>query len=459
MGPTQPQPLKRPRRCLPLVKERRGQVFILDIVSLTNSIKGEKMNQKKGLRIMEQQPFLQEAGNFLNQMKEIRRDLHRHPELGTQEVRTSRIVADYLKHLGLDVRTGIGGYGVIATLSVREEETCVALRADMDALPMEEKNTAPYASVRPNVAHCCGHDGHTAILLGTAGLLCRFSHLLAGRVKFVFQPSEDKAPGGAIPMIAEGALRNPDVHGIFSLHLNPDLPEGTVGIKPGFCTSSSAEFVLRMIGKGCHVASPHKGVDPVVMAGMVIMAGQTIVSKRINPLDPAILSFCTVHGGTAGNIIPEEVTLTGSIRTIDPEKREELASALDQVAQGVAGTCGGTYHLTVKREYPSVFNHPELSAEFKDSAAKILQADKVIDMQFPSMTGEDVAYFHQKVPGVHWLLGTANPAMGFTHPLHSPFFDFNEEVMPLGAAIQAGCAVDFLNNRHERPLAIGPIGL
>jgi amidohydrolase len=419
------------------------------------STKGAKMNQNKGSHIMKQHHFLQEAGNLLEQMKEIRRDLHRHPELGTQEVRTSRIVADYLKQLGLDVRTGVGGYGVIATLPAGERETCVALRADMDALPMEEKNTTPYASARSNVAHCCGHDGHTAILLGTASLLCRFSHLLQGRVKFVFQPSEDKAPGGAIPMIAEGALRNPDVGGIFSLHLNPDLPEGTVGIKSGFCTISSAEFVLKMIGKGTHVASPHKGIDPVAMAGMVIMAGQTIVPRKINPLDPAILSFCTVRGGTASNIIPEEVTLTGSIRTIDPEKREELANALDQVARGVAGACGGTCHLTVKREYPSVFNHLELSTEFKDSAARILQADKVIDLQFPSMTGEDIAYFHQKIPGVHWLLGTANPTMGFTHPLHSPFFDFNEEVMPLGAAIQAVCAVDFLNNRQERPLTIG----
>jgi amidohydrolase len=346
---------------------------------------------------MKQHPFLQEAGNLLDQMRDIRRDLHRHPELGTQEVRTSRMVADYLQHLGLDVRTGIGGHGVVATLSTGEAENCVALRADMDALPMEEKNTVPYASATPGVAHCCGHDGHTAILLGTANLLCKFSDRLAGSVKFVFQPSEDKAPGGAIPMIADGALSNPGVDGIFSLHLNPDLPEGTVGIKSGFCTISSAEFILRMIGKGCHVASPHEGVDPVIMAAMVIMAGQTIVSRKINPLDPAILSFCTVHGGTASNIIPEEVTLTGSIRTLDPEKREALANELDQVARGVARTGGGTCRLEVKREYPSVFNHPELAAEFKDSAAKIVSADNVIDRQSPSMTGEDVAYFHQKV--------------------------------------------------------------
>jgi amidohydrolase len=411
------------------------------------------LRQKKDLHSVKQHRFLQEAGNLLNQIREIRRDLHKHPEIGTQEVRTSRIVADYLRNLGLDVHTGIGGHGVVATLSAEEAGKCVALRADMDALPMEEKIATPYASNRSGAAHCCGHDGHTAILLGTASLLCKFSDQLKGSVKFIFQPSEDQAPGGAAPMIADGALRNPDIDGIFSLHLNPDLPEGTVAVKSGYCTISSAEFVLRMIGKGCHVASPHEGVDPVIMAAMVIMAGQTIVSRKINPLDPAVLSFCTVHGGTASNIIPDEVTLTGSIRTIDPKKREALADELDQVAQGVARTSGGKCLLTVKKEYPSVFNHPELVAEFKDSATKILPTDKVIDKQSPSMTGEDVAYFHQKVPGVHWLLGTANPDLGFTHPLHSPFFDFNEEVMLLGAAIQVCCAVDFLKNRQKGSLS------
>ncbi len=402
---------------------------------------------------MKPNPFLQEAGSLLNQMREIRRDLHKHPELGMQEIRTSRIVTDYLKNLGLDVRTEVGGYGVLALLSTQAGGNTVALRADMDALPLEEKNKVPYASVKRGVAHCCGHDGHTAILLGAANLLCKFSDKLNGNVKFIFQPSEDKAPGGAIPMIADGALRDPHVDGIFSLHLSPELAEGTAGIKSGFSTISSAEFILKMIGKGCHVASPHESVDPVIMAGMVIMAGQTIVSRRINPLDPTIISFCTVQGGTASNIIPEEVTLTGTIRTLKPEKREELANHLDQVAQGVARSSGGTCHLTLKMEYPSVFNHPELAAEFKDSAANIVPADSVIEMQSPSMTGEDVAYFHQKVPGVHWLLGSANPAMDFTHPLHSPVFDFNEEIMPLGAAIHACCAVDFLRNRQKRPLS------
>jgi amidohydrolase len=402
---------------------------------------------------MKADQLLKEAGNLLTEMREIRRDLHKHPELGTQEVRTSRIVADYLTSLGLDVKTGIGGYGVVATLSTRAAAKSVALRGDMDAIPVEEKNKVSYASTRPGVAHCCGHDGHTAILLGTANLLCKFSDSLKGNVKFIFQPSEDKSPGGALPMIADGVLRDPDVDGIFSLHLSPYLSEGLVGIKSGLCTISSAEFVMKMIGKGGHVASPHESVDPVTMAGMVIMAGQTIVSRRIDPLDPTIVSFCTVNGGTASNIIPGEVTLTGSIRTLNPDKREALAGQLQQMARGVAHAGGGKCRFTFKMEYPAVFNHPELAAEFRHSAAKIVTAESVIDMQSPSMTGEDVAYFHQKVPGAHWLLGTANSAKNFTHPLHSPFFDFNEEVMPIGVAIHACCAVDFLCNRQKKALS------
>jgi amidohydrolase len=386
-------------------------------------------------------------------MREIRRDLHMHPELGTQEVRTSRIVADFLKDLGLEVKIGVGGTGVIGLLSGRKGGACVALRADLDALPMEEKNEVPYASLEPGVAHCCGHDGHTAILLGAAALLCKHKDSLAGHVKFIFQPSEDRAPGGALPMIEDGALEDPAVDGIFSLHLNPDLPQGSVGVKSGYATISSAGFALEMIGKGCHVASPHEGVDPVAMAGSLITASQSIVSRKINPLEPTIISFCTIHGGTAGNIIPDKVDLTGSIRTLKPEKRELLAAELHRIAQGVAAAAGGKCDFKLNMEYPSVFNHPELVEEFKQSALELLAAESVINLPFPSMTGEDVSYFHQHAPGVHWLLGIANPTLGFTHPLHSPLFDFSDETMSLGAALHARCAIDFLINRNKRSLS------
>jgi amidohydrolase len=397
--------------------------------------------------------FLRKAQEIFHQMREIRRDLHRHPELGLQEKRTSGIVADYLERLGLDVKTGIGGTGVVATLYSQSGAETVSFRADMDALPMADKKDVVFASAANGVAHCCGHDGHTAMLLGTANLLCNCSDSLKGNVKFIFQPSEEKLPGGALPMIKSGALKNPEVGGIFSLHLNPEFAEGTVAVKSGYSTISSAGFVLKMIGIGGHVARPHEAVDPIGMAAMVIVAGKTIVSTRVNPLDSAIVAFTSVNGGTADNVIPEEVILTGTIRTLKPEMRRELAGLLEETAWGVARISGGRCDLTVKMQYPSVFNHPQMVEEFSASAAQILPSEKVIRLQAPSMTGEDVSYFHRKVPGVHWQLGIANPEKGFSHPLHSPFFDFNEQVMPLGAAIHAQCAVDYLINRGHGPLA------
>lgn len=389
-------------------------------------------------------PFLEEAREIFDEMRDIRRDIHRHPEVGMQEVRTSGMVAEYLKDLGLEVRTGIGGTGVTGTLHTREAGPTVSLRADMDALPVQDQKSVPYASIHPGIAHACGHDGHTAMLLGAAHLLTRFAASLEGNVKFIFQPSEDQAPGGALGMIRDGALKNPRVDGIFSLHLRPDYPEGMVVVKPAYTTISSAGFVLRMIGKGGHVAFPHQTVDPIVMAGMVIMATQTILSRRVDPCEPSIVAFGSVQGGTANNIIPDEVTLTGTIRTLKPEARQNLARLLEETAQGVALASAGECRLAVEMEYPAVFNHPGMLEKFKKSAVRIADADRVREARHPMMGGEDVAYFHQQVPGVQWYLGTANPAKGFIHSLHNARFDFNEAVMPLGAAIHAQSAVDFL---------------
>jgi amidohydrolase len=342
---------------------------------------------------------------------------------------------------------------VVATLYSQSGAETVSLRADMDALPMSDKKDVPYASTIDKAGHCCGHDGHTAMLLGTAHLLCNDSNSLKGNVKFIFQPSEEKIPGGALPMIKSGALKEPEVGGIFSLHLNPEFPEGTVAVKSGYSTISSAGFVLKMIGTGGHVARPHEAVDPIGMAAMVIVAGKTIVPTRVNPLDPAIVAFASVNGGTADNVIPADVILTGTIRTLKPEMRKELAGLLEEAAWGVARISGGKCDLTLEMQYPSVFNHPQMVEEFSASTAQIVPPEKIIRLQVPSMTGEDVSYFHQKVPGVHWQLGIADPESGNNHPLHSPFFDFKEQVMPLGAAIHAQCAVDYLINREHGRLA------
>jgi amidohydrolase len=396
--------------------------------------------------------FLKTANDLAGKISDLRRDFHRHPELGMQETRTSGIVAEHCRNLGLDLRTKVGNTGVVAVLHGKKNGPCVAIRADMDALPMTDDKTVPYASSNPGIAHACGHDANTAILMGAAEILTRHSDLLQGNVKFIFQPSEDTVPGGALPMIKDGALENPSVQGLLSSHLMPDYDEGEIIVKSGYSTISSAGFTLKMLGKGGHPAYPQLTNDPVVMAGHVITAAQSIVSRRVDPQDPTILCFGSVHGGTAGNIIPDEVVLTGTIRTLKPEARDELAALLDEIAAGAAKIGGGRHALEVQMEYPSVYNHPGMVDEFLISARKVATPDQVIHTDRPTMSGEDVSYFHQQAPGVRWLLGIRNKELGFMYPLHSPLFDFNETVMPLAAAVHAQAAADFLVNRLEKEL-------
>lgn len=412
-------------------------------------------NQALFLRKASMNLFLKEAQDISEDMMSWRRDFHHHPELGMKEFRTAGVIADFLKELGLEVKTGVGGTGVIGILSGNSSGKTVALRADIDALPMEDKKTVPYASANPGIAHSCGHDANTAILMGAAKALSRHSDLINGNVKFIFQPSEDTTPGGALPMIKDGALENPSVDYFFASHLAPRFPEGTVNVKRDYCSIAGSGFILKMIGKGGHISRPQFVTDPVLMAGMVIMAAQTIVSRRIDPVDPTILGFASVNGGTADNIIPDMVTLTGSIRSLRPEARQELAGILEQTARGVAESIGGRCELELNLHYPSVYNHPVLVDLFKEAAAQAVGADRVVETLYPNMGGEDSSYFQQRVPGAYWWLGTNNAEAGYDHPLHSSLFDFDEKaVMPVGAAVHAQTAVDCLNACPEAPLDI-----
>ncbi len=388
--------------------------------------------------------FLDAARALLPELREIRRDIHRHPETGMREFRTAGIVADYLKALGLSVRVGVGGTGVMATLRGAGEGPAVALRADMDALPMADAKTVEYASAEPGAAHACGHDGHAAMLLGAARLLADVRDRLGGEVRFLFQPAEEKPPGGALAMIRDGALADPPVSAILALHLNPDVDEGHAHVTPGYATVSSAGFELEMIGRGGHAAFPHRSVDPVAMAASVVMEAQHIVSRQTDPLEPVILAFGAIHGGTANNIIPDRVRLSGTLRTLAPEQRERLADRLRRVAEHVAALHGGSCELTVNLEYPSVYNDPQLTETFLAAAGRVLGPERTIRATRPFMGGEDMAHFHRRVPGVLWFLGVRNPEAGFVHPLHSPLFDFNEEVLALGAAVHAQSAAEIL---------------
>jgi len=389
--------------------------------------------------------FLADAKTIQAQLGEIRRDLHRYPEIGMTETRTARIVADYLKGLGLAVREGVGGTGVVGLLYGRGGDRTVAIRADMDALPMTDRIAGDHRSCIEGKAHACGHDGHTAMVLGAASLLCRSAEALEGNVKFIFQPSEERLPGGALPMIRDGVLDNPRVNGLFSCHVHPGVPQGSVMVTPGYCTVSSAGFTLEMIGKGGHVALPHQAVDPIVMAADCINAAQNIISRRTDPLDSVILAFGTIHGGTANNIIPDTVTLKGTIRALSPERRDRMVVMFRETVAATAQKHGGDFRLNVKLEYPSVYNDPAMVSLFRQAAATVVGDTRVIHTERPFMGGEDIAYFHERIPGVFWFMGTGNPDRGFQHPLHSPLFDFDEAVLSVGAALHAQCASDFLS--------------
>ena len=390
--------------------------------------------------------YLQEAQANLEEIRKNRRDFHRNPELGFQEFQTAERVAAHLKSLGLEVKTGIAGTGVMGTLRCEKPGRTVALRADMDALPMEEKNPVAYASKNPGIMHACGHDGHTAMLMETARLLCNHRELLRGNVKFIFQPCEDMTPSGAEPMIAEGVLNDPDVEAIFTVHLMSRFPEGTMWLKPEYMTISSAGFELILKGRGGHVGAPHEVIDPIMMAGMLIAGSQSMMSRRVAPGQTMIFGFGTIHGGTADNIVPDEVTLTGSIRTATPEDRQAAIVDFERIVKGVVESVGGRYQLKVEIQNPSIYNDPKLVPLVKKAGAAILGEANVQEFSWIFPGGDDAAFFQAKVPGVYWYLGTRNEEKGFDKPHHNPYFDFDERMLAPGAAVQAQAAADFLNS-------------
>ena len=382
--------------------------------------------------------FLQKARSYAAFMKEVRRDLHRHPELGMQEQRTAQIITKHLQKLNLEVTTGIAGTGVVGTLYGKDRTRTVALRADIDALPMQDKKEAEYASCEQGKAHSCGHDAHTAILMGTASLLAENAEILPGNVKFIFQPNEDTLPGGAKPMVEAGVLDNPRVGAMFSLHVNPLVAEGQVASRGGYASTSSCTFYVTLQGKGGHVAMPLAVNDPVLMAANFVQTIQGLLPKRVDPGNPLILGIGSIHGGSASNIIPDSVELIGSIRTGTPEELDELLQRLQNIAGNVAGVYEGTASVTFQRGYPAVYNDPELINVWQSAAGKVVGTDNVRMLKKIMTTGDDVSYFHNKVPGVYWHLGVYSKEKGFVYPLHSPHFDFDEDaVLPIGAAVQA----------------------
>jgi amidohydrolase len=388
--------------------------------------------------------FLHEAQSIFEDLRALRRDFHRHPELGFQEVRTAGIVARRLNELGLEVSTGIGKTGVVALLEGARPGPVVLLRFDMDALPIQEETGAEYASQHPGVMHACGHDGHTAIGLGVARLLESHRQELAGTVKFVFQPAEEGL-GGAEAMLADGVLENPRPDLSLALHLWNEKPLGWLGVTPGPCMSASETFRVLLTGRGGHGASPHLAVDPVLAAAQVITALQSIVARNVPPLQSAVVSATTVHGGEAFNIIPQTVEIKGTIRTFEPQVRATVLARFDQLLRGVAAAFGCQAEIEVKRITPAVNNDEAVTRRVQAVAARLLP-EASLDTAERTMGSEDMAYLMEAVPGCYFMIGSADTAAGLDAPHHHPRFDFAEQALPRAAALMAAAAAEFLKD-------------
>ncbi|MGB3701674.1 MAG: amidohydrolase [Anaerolineales bacterium] len=386
--------------------------------------------------------FIGEARELSPYTREMRRDFHRNPELGFQEVRTAGIVARDLMELGLEVSTGVGKTGVVATLEGAQPGPVLLVRFDMDALPIQEETGAEYASQTPGVMHACGHDGHTAIGLTVARMLDAHKSELGGTVKFVFQPAEEGI-GGAQAMVADGVLDNPKPDRCLSLHLWNDKPLGWIGVTAGPAMSASDRFTVRIVGRGGHGASPYLTIDPVVAGAQVISALQNIVSRNVNPLESAVVTVTSMIGGEAFNVIPETVELRGTIRTFKPEIRKIVLERFDQIASGVANAMGCQAEVDLQPVTPAVVNDPKLAQQVYQVAKEVFpEAD--ISTQERTMGSEDMSFMMEDIPGCYFFIGSADHERGLDAGHHHPKFDFNEDALVTGAALMASVVVDFL---------------
>jgi len=386
--------------------------------------------------------YLSEAEKLFDYTQEKRRDFHRHPELGFQEERTSKIVAEELKSLGLDVTTGIAKTGVIAMLEGAHPGPVVLIRFDMDALPIQEENEVDYVSSNPGVMHACGHDGHTAIGLTVAKLLTANRDQIHGSVKFMFQPAEEGL-GGAEQMVKEGVLENPSVDYALAMHLWNDKPVGWFGITSGSVMAASETFVIKLIGKGGHGAAPHLTIDPILAAANLITSVQGIVSRNVDPQDTAVVSVTVVRGGDTFNVIPSRVELQGTIRTFDPQTRKMVLDRFTKIVESTAESFGCEVDLDLKSITPAVINDVIICQKVQDLVTQVIP-DLVLDMNDRTMGSEDMAFVLEKIPGCFIFVGSSNSEIGLDYSHHHPKFDFDEQALIYGTALMTAATLDLL---------------
>ncbi len=379
---------------------------------------------------------------------ETRRDIHRHPELGYRETRTAALVADRLRALKVDeVRTGVGKTGVVGVLKGGKPGKVVAVRADMDALPIPELIEVPYKSTVEGVKHACGHDAHVAIALGVAEVLSRMRAELRGTVLMLFQPAEEGDPDGgrtgALRMLDDGLFASPRPEDIFGLHVMPTIDAGVIGLNIGPAMASADRFTLTVIGQKTHGAYPHTGIDPVPIAAQIVMAFQTIPSRQINAAHPTVVSVGEIKGGNRYNIIADQVQLTGTVRTLTKDGPATVKAKMDAIAKGITGIYGATYKLDYVEGTTVTFNEPGLARQTRTVLAAVAGESRVIE-PLPQMGAEDFSYYQQQMPGVFFFLGQRNEAKKITAMVHTEYFDIDEDTLPLGVRAMSSVVVDYL---------------
>lgn len=381
------------------------------------------------------------AKDYAAEVVANRRYLHTNPELSFQEYNTAKFVAQKLKDIGLVPQEGIANTGVVALIEGRNpSRKVIGLRADMDALPIFEKNDVPYKSQNEGVMHACGHDAHTSSLLGTAKILHQLREDFEGTIKLVFQPAEEKAPGGASIMIKEGVLKNPSLSSMLGQHVAPNIPVGKIGFREGMYMASTDEIYMTIKGKGGHGAMPDQLIDPVLIASHVIVSLQQIISRNRKPANPSVLSFGRFIADGVTNVIPNEVTIQGTFRCMDEEWREDGLRRMKKMAEGITEAMGGVCEFEIVKGYPFLKNHPELTRRIKAEATTFMGQENIIDLDL-WMAGEDFAFYSQVVDSCFYRLGTRNEARGIISGVHTPNFDIDETALEIGPGLMAWLAI------------------
>ena len=388
--------------------------------------------------------FKLEADNIKDELKQIRRTLHQYPELGFEETNTSKYIKEFSTKEGIEytefAKTGVCG---IINGTKAGNNKVIALRADIDGLPIQDKKTCEYSSKVKGKMHACGHDGHTTILLGAAKILNKHKDEFSGTVKLIFEPAEETT-GGAKVMIKEGVLENPKVDVMCGLHVEETIDCGSIMVRKGTVNAASNPFNITIKGAGGHGAYPDTAIDPIVIAGHVITSLQSIVSREIKPVNPSVVTIGSIHGGTAQNIIPNEVKMSGIIRTMTNEDREFAKQRLKEIVNGICTTFRGSAEIEIEESYPCLYNDDDMVDLLEKSAIEILGVENVKLQKNPKLGVESFAYFANEVPSVFYFLGIRNEKKGIIHSAHNNLFDIDEDALPIGVAIQCEIAVNYL---------------